>query len=128
MPIIYRLEKGSPLTLVEVDGNFKELHKRLEGLEQSQADKLGWGGRVELCGSDLIFLSPAHEVLSRIHLPLPHFCPRGHWQPQKLYAGYDIVTLGKQAYCCIKSHQSSDRFASDHEFWELILDVNFATE
>jgi hypothetical protein len=128
MPIIYRLQKGSPLTLEEVDGNFKELHQRLEALEQNQVEKVQWGGRFELCDSDLLFLNPENEVLSRVHLPLPHFYPKGRWQPHQLYAGYDIVTTGKQAYCCIKSHQSSDLFTADQESWQLLLDSNFITD
>ena len=34
MPILYRHQKGSPLTTEEVDGNFYELISRLESLEQ----------------------------------------------------------------------------------------------
>jgi hypothetical protein len=34
MTIVYRIEKGAPLTAEELDNNFKDLHKRLEALEQ----------------------------------------------------------------------------------------------
>jgi hypothetical protein len=42
MGIIYRCEKGAPLTKEEVDGNFRELDQRVQALEPQ-------GGR----GSDL---------------------------------------------------------------------------
>lgn len=128
MPIVYRLEKGAPLTVEEVDGNFKELHQRLMSLEQSQGFKQGWGGHVVLEGTDLVFLSPTKDVLNQIPLPLPHFCPRGRWEPQKSYAVYDLVSLGAQAYCCIKAHQSSDQFMTDHGCWQVIVDVSGAAE
>lgn len=124
MAIIYRLEKGSPLTTEEMDNNFRELHQRLEKLEYRQADTgVGWGGHIELQGDTLIFLSATDDILSQIKLPLPYFHPRGQWQSQQTYAAYDVVNTGKQAYCCLNAHKSSEQFSQDQHHWRLLLDL-----
>ena len=124
MGIVYRIKKGSPLSAKELDNNFHELDQRVTTLEQQHTDKIGWGGQIELRGHDLVFLGPTQEVLSQIKLPLPRFCPRGQWKAQQSYAGYDVVTTGKQAYCCVKAHQSALEFALDHDKWQLLLDLS----
>ncbi len=43
MGIIYREEKGSPLTAQELDGNFRELEKRLSQLEETNETSEGIG-------------------------------------------------------------------------------------
>jgi hypothetical protein len=122
MTITYRIEKGCPLSIEEVDNNFRELHKRIELLEQNQEGKLKWAGQVELQGTSLVFLNSAKEVISQVPLPLPHMYPRGRWQPRQSYVVYDLVSTGKQTHCCIKSHQSSDQFIADQEYWRILID------
>jgi hypothetical protein len=124
MPIVYRLQKGAPLTVEEVDNNFRELNQRVESLEKNQGSKQGGIGNIVLQGTDLIFFSPTKEILNQVQLPLPHFCPRGKWQPRQSYAVYDFVAYDSQAYCCIKAHQSSDQFSTDLAAWQVLLDLN----
>jgi heme oxygenase len=123
MTIVYRLQKGGPLTAAELDDNFRDLHQRLEVLEQSHAKAEVWRGRMDLQGEELIFLSPSADVLSRMRLPLPRLNPRGVWQTKQSYAAYDLVTTGKQVYVCVKAHESSDVFMTDNDRWQMFLDM-----
>ena len=44
MQIIYRSQKGSPLTIQEIDGNFQELETRIKALDE----KVGKGSTESL--------------------------------------------------------------------------------
>ena len=66
--ITYRKDKGSPLTITEVDNNFKELNDRLQTLEDSSfeggIDKIYLDGTVANCYEILvIFVIISYRLL-----------------------------------------------------------------
>ena len=123
MSIIYRLEKGAPITAAELDGNFKELMTRLEKLEARYVPKVISIEKVELVGSELQFRDAAQTLLGKVTLPLPRFVPRGAWQPQQHYAGYDLASHGPRVYVCMSAHQSATQFQETEASWALLIDL-----
>lgn len=70
MTLIYREEKGMPLTVSEMDGNFRDLDKRLQKLEADEPRK-GPSFHVEAEGHILIFKDPFGEIIGKCPLPIP---------------------------------------------------------
>jgi len=54
MTIIYRAEKGSPLSIDEIDGNFRALDKRLKSLEDHPERGEGLG-KIDLRDNQITF-------------------------------------------------------------------------
>lgn len=125
MTITYRNLKGSPLSADELDQNFKNLHERLEKLEEVVLP-LSQGGvaRITQNGADLLFESASDEVLGRVTLPSLRFRPRGLWVAQRDYLFYDLCLFDGKMYCCKTAHKSAESFGDDLAKWDLI----FATE
>ncbi len=122
MTITYRNLKGSPLSADELDQNFKELHERLEKLEEYVLP-LHQGGVAQITqqGADIIFESAFGEVLGRIRLPSLCFRPQGLWEAQRDYLFYDLCLLEGKTYCCKTPHKSGEAFVEDSAKWELIF-------
>lgn len=55
MTIIYRHEKGSPLTVQEIDGNFRELETRLNTLSEAQ-ERTESLGKINVEGNQISFI------------------------------------------------------------------------
>ena len=122
MPIIYRAQKGGPLTSDEVDGNFADLDKRLTHLEQHthQTESIG---NIDVKGDQMIITGSLGTKFGSFVLPTLSFKPQGLWQPQVPYAMYDVVSLKTgSAYVCTKSHISQD-FDKDRDFWKVLIEL-----
>ncbi|HBN22889.1 MAG TPA: hypothetical protein DD412_06610, partial [Holosporales bacterium] len=104
------------------DQNFKELHERLEKLEETVLP-LSQGGvtRITQEGAELLFESASEEVLGRVTLPSLRFRPRGLWVAQRDYLFYDLCLFGGKTYCCKTAHKSGDALGDDLSKWDLIF-------
>ncbi|MFN7709860.1 MAG: hypothetical protein ACK5O7_02705 [Holosporales bacterium] len=121
MPLIYRRDKGIPLTMEELDGNFQFLHDRLALVEQLGQDSGGAPGfTIEQQGDVLIFRGADRQTLGQFRIPIPHLSPRGTWQPQTTYAVLDLVHAEGGSYVCKTAHTSTS-FAGDRAHWQPLL-------
>lgn len=118
MTIIYRAQKGAPLTIEELDGNFKDLEKRLETVEDPASPE-GGISHIRLEGDELVFEGSQGISLGRVRLPLPHFHGRGEWQPSNNYNLYDLVRYEDTLYLCLQAHQSN-HFDQEREYWQIL--------
>lgn len=114
--LTYRLVKGSPLTIEELDENFKTLETSIENLQVQMAP-------IELKafqdGDVLIFKNNTEDIG---HIVLPKFEPnfKGKWQALVNYQTGDWVFFEKKLYACIKSHAANEKI--DEQNWILIFD------
>ncbi len=114
--ITYRLEKGAPLTIEELDENFKTLETSIENLQAQIAP-------IELKaiqdGDVLIFKNNTEDIG---HIVLPKFAPnfKGKWQALGSYQTGDWVFFAKKLYACIKTHAATETI--DEQNWILIFD------
>lgn len=105
MSIIYRAEKGAPLSVEEIDGNFRELETRLKTLEEHP--EVGEGiGKVQVDGDLLTLTGTFGTDFGTFALPKTSLRPRGKWLPQALYQKHDMVTYEEALYICLKDHTS----------------------
>lgn len=118
MTLIYRDQKGAPLTIEELDGNFKDLNHRLETLE-SHSFEGGGISHMTLEGDELVILDAHHLELGRVQLPMPQFSGKGAWQKKHPYAVYDLIRHEHGVYFCLKAHESTT-FEQDHSYWQLL--------
>ncbi len=103
--IIYRHEKGAPLTSEEVDGNFHELAARLKALEDHPG--MGEGiGKVRVQGHHMTLIGTFGTDFGTFSLPVPTLAFRGAWQPQTPYRRLEFVTHAYGLYVCVHDHQS----------------------
>lgn len=116
MSIIYRQEKGAPLTAREMDDNFHELEDRIRKLEAShphqQIDS------IEMEEDHMAIKDAVGQVMHRIKLPCLGLKPRGNWQRQRAYAVNDLVNRPEGTYICMQSHQPEE-FAPEH--WQPLI-------
>jgi hypothetical protein len=70
MTIIYRHEKGSPLTVQEIDGNFRELETRINTLSETQEHVEGLG-KISLEGDQIRFTGTFGADFGSFTLPQP---------------------------------------------------------
>lgn len=122
MPVIYREQKGSPLTSMEMDGNFKELEKKILALE-SHLDHLTGGIFVRMEGDELIFENRSGHEIGRGRVPFPFLQGVGLWKKDQDYLPFQVVTHKTKAYLCRKAHQSTS-FKDDKECWQVLLDLS----
>jgi hypothetical protein len=118
MTIIYRAQKGAPLTMEELDGNFKDLDTRLERVEE-QAPYEGGISQVILEGDELVIQGPQDTTVGRVRLPMPQFLGRGEWQDHQDYSVYALVRHETALYLCLKAHQST-HFDQERHYWQLL--------
>ncbi len=109
--IIYRQEKGSPLSIVEIDNNFRELDSRLNSLEGGES--INTLSAISLEGVELVFKNHAGDEIYRAEMPMLTFNPTGVWQSNKQYEVYDLCTINKTIYYCRTSHISGVHFDDD---------------
>lgn len=123
MPIIYRLEKGAPLSLGEIDGNFRELDTRVHILENQQSNEIG-NLRFSVRGFELVIETRDGQLLHRIPLPKPQFHHKGLWAEQALYELYDLVHYQQSLYFCIQPHEST-KLEEQKAFWATLIDMSY---
>jgi hypothetical protein len=116
MSLIYRMEKGGPLTAQEVDDNFRQLDVRLKDLEQRNPErKLN---HIKLENDHIILYDQAGVEISRAKIPVISLNPRGHWQPYEAYARNDLITYQNVVHLCMRSHKPGD---FEEENWQLLF-------
>lgn len=103
MSIIYRSEKGGPLTAQEVDDNFRHLEKRLRALESHYPDRKIHEIRLE--GDAVVIYDSAGLEMSRAQVPLIGLNPRGVWDKEAGYARNDLITYQGEPYICVRNHK-----------------------
>ena len=119
MPIIYRTDKGGPLILEEMDGNFKTLADQLHALQHQPL--LGEKWEKVICkGRDLYFYTDQGQVMGPVEIPLLTWRPCGQWRTQESYAPYDVVQYNMGLYVCQEGYDSSD-FSQQEKCWQLLL-------
>ena len=114
--ITYRLEKGTPLTTLELDTNFRELEKRITALEDNfspsniSAEQQG----------DVVIFKVNGDAIS--HVFLPKFQPffKGAWEKNTTYQTGCWVYVNTALYACQTHHTSGDFF--EPTYWQLIFD------
>ncbi|MGI4851220.1 MAG: hypothetical protein ACRYGR_04700 [Janthinobacterium lividum] len=121
MPILYRHQKGSPLTTEEVDGNFYEIVSRLESLEQKTTQNESII-KVEQKGDQLDIIGSFGSILGEVKLPTLKYNLRGKWVSETSYAVQDVVTHRAQTWVCVTAHTSVPEF--DANSWQLLLDAS----
>lgn len=119
MTITYRSEKGSPLTVQEIDGNFKELEQRINTLENHP--EVGEGlGKIHVEGDQISFLGTFGTDFGTHSLPKTNLNPCGTWATQMAYKKLDLVTAENALYCCIIGHISTT-WPQDSPCWKQVL-------
>ena len=116
--ITYRLEKGAPLSILEIDNNFRELEQRLNELEDHPITPvIGIEQR-----DDLLIFKVDGEAIS--HVVLPKFQPifNGPWAKNTLYRVGCWVQHASNLYTCCVPHTSGETF--EPSFWQCIFDNN----
>lgn len=118
MPIIYRREKGIPLTTLEMDENFSDLDQRIKELETKPILAEGIRSIIQE-GDQIVITGTFGTTWGPFVLPkcLPR--PRGDWQENTPYAVGDWVIVKRNSFACVKAHMSSEVF--DLECWQLIV-------
>lgn len=119
MPIIYRSEKGGPLSIEEMDNNFYQLAQRLEQLEGKSFHAEGIG-KIQQDGDQLTIIGDRGTVFGPFRLPIVPYTPRGEWGTQTDYAAFDVVSYTGNAYVCLRPH-SSAKFQTDQTYWKLLF-------
>jgi hypothetical protein len=119
--IVYRHQKGEPLTIEEMDGNFADLDSRLTVLERKPP--MGEGiARVSQEGDQLTIHGTFGNELGKAVLPKVFPNPKGKWQPNMTYRVLDWVQVRQGLYSCVKAHTSAD-FYDDQAYWVLVFEM-----
>jgi hypothetical protein len=105
MPIIYRRDKGGPLTIEEVDGNFADLDRRLRLLETDGIQAEGVA-RIRQEGETLEITGTRGTAFGRFTLPKVIPTPKGAWKTDAAYTVLDWVQMGRNLYACVLPHRS----------------------
>ncbi len=119
MPIVYRSEKGAPLTRDEVDNNFRELDQRIEKLTSSTYQTEGIGD-IQVHGDRLTIIGNRGAKFGPFKLPVVGYTPRGAWAAGRDYAIYDVVSQQGNAYVCSTAHFGQN-FEQEQKHWQLLF-------
>jgi len=124
MPIIYRRDKGGPLTIEEVDGNFANLDRRLQHLETAGIQAEGIG-RIRQEGEIIEITGTRGTIFGRFILPKVIPNPKGAWQTDTHYALLDWVQREGGLYACVLPHHSR-LFADDLRsgYWKILVEAS----
>jgi hypothetical protein len=121
MTIIYRQQKGEPLTIAEMDGNFADLQQRVKVLETAPAMAEGIQ-TITQERDQVTFHGTLGTVLGQVKLPKVFPNPRGKWQPETAYGVLDWVQVERRLYSCRAPHTSRD-FQEDQACWGLVCEL-----
>jgi hypothetical protein len=118
---------GSDLTATQVDTNFWTLY---EAIVELQNNPNGFAGidYIAQTGGNLLYIHLTdHRVLGPYTLPTAEWNPRGQWEPDTLYAPFDVVSDDGSLYIVNVSHTSGTTFSvlstdgEGHALYTLIL-------
>lgn len=113
MGILYRETKGSPLSVREIDGNFRHLDERLSYIEDGQVLGVEGISRVEQNGNALTFVGSQGTVFGPFTLP-GGLTFKSDWAAPVFYTSGDVVLNAGSSYVCVRAHTSTS-FGSDIE-------------
>lgn len=119
MPITYRKEKNAPLTLEEMDENFRHLAQKIEALESRQSIIPEALAKVQKEGHMMVFLGIEGQVLGEIPLPTYPLNPRGLWNKDASYQRGDTAYSENKIFYCQKDTKTP---LSDTNSWVLLFD------
>lgn len=122
MTITLRSQKEAPLTIEELDDNFKELNERLTALEEGKftVESLE---KINIEGQELAFVSTLGKELGRCSLPAPALQGRGNWEEKQNYCQGDVVRFQDRIFLCQQSHTSSLSPDLDESNWKALFDI-----
>ena len=115
MSIVFRREKGAPLTAGEVDDNFQELLDRIQRLESASPGIQQ--NSVQVDGDFVLIKDVTGRTLSQSRLPFLGLKPLGDWQQERPYGVNDLVNRPEATYICTQSHQPE---AFNPEHWQVL--------
>ena len=120
MPIVYREHKGAPLSIQEMDENFKHLDERLTALESGPLMAEGIK-EIRQEGDQLIIEGTHGRTFGPFVLPkyLPNM--RGEWMARVRYAYGDWMHYKRTLYFCTTPHVS-ERFETQAECWKVMVE------
>jgi hypothetical protein len=113
--ITYRETKGAPLSVQEMDNNFRTLDDRLQRLEtgtfeaETLTDIQVQDGALTLTGSRGQTFGP---------FPLPRFNPRGAWSSTAQYTTDDLVYTKSGLFRATEPLAPTETFTEEH--WEIL--------
>lgn len=114
MAIVYRENKGAPLTVSEIDQNFRTLENRLGFIEQGQILGVEGIARVEQNGNEISFIGTQGSVFGPVQLS-GGLSFKGDWLAARFYQQGDVVLRTGSSYVAIRPHTAAADFMSDLE-------------
>ncbi|MGB0934832.1 MAG: hypothetical protein ACPGXY_02075 [Alphaproteobacteria bacterium] len=120
MTITYRGQKGAPLTIEEMDANFRELEEAIEKLRKApvQAESIQ---DVRVDEDQLTFIGSQGTQYPAVTMPTVPFKARGRWQATQSYIKHDVVMHETSLFACTKAHTASENFTRDSKMWQVLL-------
>lgn len=123
MPIVLRKEKGSALTIEELDGNFSDINQRLKTLETTPALAEGIGKIIQ-SGDQLTIAGTFGTLFGSFVLPKSFPNPRGDWKEESSYLVNDWVTFQGGLYVCVMPHKSKVFLEElKTKFWQKVFGI-----
>lgn len=119
MPLTLRSEKQAPLTVEELDQNFKELSDRIERLEKGNFP-IETLDKIRHEGQEIVFMSSQGRELGRCPLPVPALQGRGVWQKEAAYCPGDLVDYEKSLFLCRHHHIAQEAPPLEGKNWTLL--------
>lgn len=128
--MIFRCDKGEPLTFLEMDQNFRELLERINDLEKRTAaveEHALMQSSQKLFviqeGGEIIFQDHQKRECGRAILPVFRPNLRGKWCAQEYYHLHDWIVFEGDTYGCVMAHVSLS-FDNDKDYWRLVMEKN----
>lgn len=122
--LVYRSEKEAPLSIEELDGNFRDLDNRLKYLEEKiQTANILQDIKVD--NNRFTFINPQGKVLADVPIPSIQLNAKGVWTPRTTYKKFDVIAMPGQSLICLQDHHSAENLPDDikDKKWQLFIDV-----
>jgi hypothetical protein len=108
MTITLRVEKGAPLTIAELDGNFTDLDGRLIVVEDGQTSIKSIDEIVQVGNSLVVqYTDSSEDGPFTFEVGITY---RGDWEPSTVYAQNDMVKANGVIYIVLLAHTSDTVF------------------
>lgn len=114
--ITYRIDKGSPLSIEELDENFRTLEAKIENIEECLEP-------IKLCTEQIgntVIIKNHGEEIGNFNIPKSTISFKGKWQEKNYYEADDLVVHLECLYTCKLSHLSEKIFSNDN--WTKIFE------
>lgn len=126
--MIFRCDKGEPLTFVEMDQNFRELLEKIHDLESralAVEEKMVTQSSQQFFivqeGGEIIFQDRQKRECGRVILPIFRPNLRGKWITQEYYHVHDWVVFEGTTYGCMCAHVATS-FPEDKGHWCVVVE------